>query len=77
MRAQEQKGDIDFNIGISTPGYYSLADVDAFKTRTQKWDDTEPRSYLLSLINDKRKAICGALVRHFGLRRLNSHTKRF
>lgn len=29
--AQEQKGDIDFNIGISTPGLYSLADVDLLK----------------------------------------------
>ncbi|MBR5936367.1 MAG: hypothetical protein IKZ89_09480, partial [Bacteroidaceae bacterium] len=26
VQAQEKKGDIDFNIGISTPGLYSLAD---------------------------------------------------
>ena len=26
IQAQEKKGDIDFNIGISTPGLYSLAD---------------------------------------------------
>ena len=31
IRAQEKKGDIDFNIGISTPGFYSLADIDEFK----------------------------------------------
>ena len=29
--AQEKKGDIDFNIGISTPGVYSLADIDLFE----------------------------------------------
>lgn len=28
MEAQEQKGDIDFNIGISTPGLYSIADTE-------------------------------------------------
>ena len=30
-QGQEKKGDIDFNIGISTPGFYSLADYDFFK----------------------------------------------
>lgn len=30
-QAQEMKGDIDFNIGISSPGFYSLADIDAMK----------------------------------------------
>ena len=30
-QAQEMKGDIDFNIGISSPGFYSLADIDALK----------------------------------------------
>ena len=28
VQAQEQKGDIDFNIGISMPGLYSLADLE-------------------------------------------------
>ncbi|MBO6078510.1 MAG: hypothetical protein J6P66_07155 [Bacteroidaceae bacterium] len=28
VNAQEKKGDIDFNIGISTPGLYSLADLE-------------------------------------------------
>ena len=32
LQAQEQKGDVDFNIGISTPGFYSLADIDVLKT---------------------------------------------
>ncbi len=31
IQAQEKKGDIDFNIGLSTPGFYSLADYDFFK----------------------------------------------
>lgn len=28
LKAQEKKGDFDFNIGISTPGLYSLADTE-------------------------------------------------
>lgn len=34
-QAQEMKGDIDINIGISTPGFYSLADID-FSTSPQE-----------------------------------------
>ena len=37
VQAQEQKGDIDFNIGLSTPGYYSLADVDFNKSLNQMY----------------------------------------
>lgn len=31
IRAQEKKGDIDFNIGISTPGLYSIADTEGHR----------------------------------------------
>ena len=33
LKAQEKKGDFEFNIGISTPGLYSIADTEGHRDR--------------------------------------------